>query len=181
MSSEIRTVLETAKKNNNLVALYRDELPVNEYTGFVVTLGKKLVILHRDSDFTLDGYVALRVDDVTYTEQVDDNKFMKRVLEGERLYAGTQTPKLTTAESWNELLSGVQASFGGWLTAETYSEDGQCFFLGVISRLDSNFLYLCQVDALGNKRAEETTIALQDLVTVTFGGRYLNIYRKYTR
>lgn len=182
MNQEIIQQLKSAKEKNCLMALYRDELEaVADYTGFVVLVGSQLVVLARESDFALDGYLALRLEDVTFLEQVDDNGFIRGVLAGEKLYDRVSPPRLTDADSWQGLLSGIQASFGGWLTVEALSDDGLCFFMGVIAGLDSNFLYLWQVDAQGIKHQEQTTVPLQDVVTIAFGGRYIETYRKYCK
>jgi len=182
MNKEIVTQLAAAKEKKSLMALYRDKLPNTlDYTGFPVLLGKELAILLRENDFQPDGYVAVRLDDLTFLEQVDDNGFIRSILQGEKLYDRVQAPKLVGADSWNSLISGIQGSFGGWLTVEALSDEELCFFMGVISALDSNYLYLRQVDALGVRHQEETTVPLQDIVTVAFGGRYIETYRKYCK
>lgn len=182
MSKEITDLLAAAKEKKSLMALYRDELPnVADYTGFPVVVGKELVVLARESDFLFDGYLAMNLEDITFVEQVDDNSFIRGILQGEKLYDRATPPRLTDADSWNGLISGIQASFGGWLTVEALSEEEFCFFMGVISGLDSNFLYLRQVDAMGARHQEETTVPLQDIVTVAFGGRYIETYRKYCK
>lgn len=182
MSKEINDLLAAAKEKKSLMALYRDDLPgVADYTGFPVLVGKGLVVVARENDFLPDGYVAMNLEDVTFVEQVDDNAFIRGILQGEKLYDRATPPKLTGADNWNGLISGIQASFGGWLTVESFSEDELCFFMGVISGLDSNFLYLRQVDAMGVRHQEETTVPLQDIVTIAFGGRYIETYRKYCK
>ena len=182
MNKEQMTALATAKEKKQLTALYRDELAqANDYCGIPVTLGRQLVVLARETDFALDGYVALRLADVTFLEQVDDAPFIHKLAQGEGLYQKVQPPRLADGDSWQGLLGGVKAAYGGWMTAETVDEEGSCFFMGILARVDGNYLYLNQVDPDGSRRQEETTVALQDLVTVTFGGRYVELYRKYSR
>lgn len=175
-------LLKKGKQNKHLLAVYRDELTdVIDYTGFPVIVGNEILVLAKENDFAVDGYVAVRLSDVTYIEQVDDNGFITKVLQGEKLLDKAVAPKLTDGNNWHQLLSGVQASFGGWLTAESISPDGQCFFLGTIVRVDSNNLYMKQIDAFGKQNGEEITISLQDLVTVGFGSRYITTYQKYSK
>ena len=179
---ELIEQLGKAKVDKNLMAVYRDKMPdIIDYTGFPVVLGNDILVLAREADFSIDGYVAMRVEDITYIEQVDDNGFITKILQGENVYTNVVPPRLTDGGNWHQLLSGVQASFNGWLTVETMSPEGQGFFLGNIVRVDSNCLYMKQVDALGKQSKDETTIILQDLVTVTFGGKYVEIYQKYSR
>lgn len=182
MEEEILQQLTTAKDKKNLLAVYRDDLAFStDYVGFPVAIGKELCIFARENDFQLDGYAALRLEDITLTEAVDDNGFMKKLLTGEKLYEKATAPRLTGADSWKALLDGVQASFGGWLTVESETEEEPAFAMGLISRLDSNFLYLRQVEPDGSFHQETTTVPLQDILTVTFGGRYVETYRKYCK
>lgn len=180
MNDEMQDRLKNAREKRQLMALYRDGLEQSaDYTGVPVLLCRELVVLLRENDFAPDGYAAMRVADITYMEQVDESPFIRKLLAGEKFYDRVATPRLVGAESWKSLLDGVKASFGGWLTVETMGDEGCCFFMGSIARLDSNFLYLRQVEADGTIHQEETTIPLQDIITVTFGGRYIETYRKY--
>ena len=180
MNQEIVAQLNRAREKRNLMAVYRDRLEVEDCSGIPVAVGRQLLILHRNRDFLLDGYLALRLEDITQLEQMDESDFIRRVCGGEKLYEKAAAPRLTSAEDWFQLLGGVKGSFGGWLAVECLSEGELCFYLGVISRLDVNFLQLRQVDADGFRHEEDTTIPLQDILTVSFGDRYLEIYKKYT-
>ncbi|WP_071431269.1 hypothetical protein [Angelakisella massiliensis] len=180
MNQEMLSRLKKAREKHSLMAVYRDGLEVEDYSGIPVAVGRQLVILHRNRDFLLDGYAALRLEDITELEQMDDNDFIRKVCVGEKLYDKASAPRLTSAEDWFQLLGGIKGSFGGWLAVECVSEGELCFYLGTISRVDVNFLQLRQVDADGFRHEEDTTVPLQDLLTVTFGDRYLEIYKKYT-
>ncbi|MEG1687228.1 MAG: hypothetical protein RR022_02645 [Angelakisella sp.] len=180
--NETKVWLNGAVVKKSLVALYRDELPdFGDPTGFAVATGPLLAVLARENDFAVDGYLAVRLEDITEAEQVDDNEFVRKLLTGERVYDKVTAPRLTGCDSWHALFGGIQASYGGWLTVEASSEEGSYFYLGSIARLDPNFLYLRQVDANGTVHPEETTVPLQDIVTVGFGGRYCELYRKYVK
>ena len=181
MNKEILKAIELAKKNNNFIGIYRDELYANDYQGFITNIGKTLLIMQKENDFTLDGYVAMRLEDITYTEVIDDNKFIKKVISGEKLIQNVTPPKLTSADSFQELFSGILATFGGWLTVGIDSPDGQGFFMGTVTRMDSNYMYMKQIDAMGIWNKDEITVPLQDIATVTFGDRYTEVYRKYAK
>lgn len=180
MDNDILNGLNTAKAERQLLAVYRDGLAQStDYTGFPVLVGRSLLLLAREVDFALDGYVAMRLEDVSFLEQVDDNAFIRRLITGEKLYDRLKTPPLAGADNWKAILDCIKASFGGWLSVESYDGGESSFIMGNISRLDPNFLYMRQVSADGTRHQEETTVPLQDITTITFGGRYIDLYKKY--
>lgn len=181
MDSEIRQALEQGRIQKQLVAVYRDGLPQSaDYTGFPVLVGEELMMLMREGDFALDGYVAMRLCDITQVEQVDDLPFIRKIATGENLYRQARPPKLAGSDSWRDVLGGVQSGFGGWLMVDSFDGEDSCFYMGIISRLDQNFLYIRQVGADGVRHQEETTVPLQDIVTIAFGTRYIELYRRYS-
>jgi hypothetical protein len=82
----IRSILESAARDGDLVRIYRNRLEPNEAaysTGIVVGLSDRLVMLHQLSDsIRLDGYEILRVRDVTAVEtDFSSKEFCLRALE----------------------------------------------------------------------------------------------------
>lgn len=65
MNQEMLSRLKKAREKHSLMAVYRDGLEVEDYSGIPVAVGRQLVILHRNRDFLLDGYAALRLEDIT--------------------------------------------------------------------------------------------------------------------
>lgn len=53
------------------------------------------------------------------------------------------------------------------------------FFVGVVSQVDNRQLIMRRVDADGRWHLEDASVPLQDITSLSFGGRYLEIYQKY--
>ena len=150
-----KDLLQKAMQQKNMMVLYRDELVAPEYAGVPVAVENELVVLQRQTNFVLDGYCALRTGDITEAEQMDDVPFLKKVMAGEKLYDAVKAPDFS-CRGWQELLEGIMAQYGGYLTMK-------------------------RVDALGNWLSDPLVLPLDDVTLVSFGDRYLEIFRKYCK
>ena len=179
--NEMIAVLASAAQKKQVMAVYRDETG-DSWSGIPVMTGPALVVLARERDFALDGYLAIAAGQITGVEQYDDNDFIRRAMEGEGIYRGCQAPAIPGCRDWKELLAGIRKAFSGWCIAECANEEGELFFyVGRIEGLEANYLTIRPVDAEGRWIKEPVEIPYEDLCTVGFGGNYLRVYQKYTR
>ena len=178
--NEAMTALEAAARKKQVMAVYRDETG-DSWSGIPVMTGPSLVVLARERDFALDGYLAIAANQISGVEQYDDNDFIRRVMKGEGLYNACRTPAIPGCRDWKELLEGIVTSFARWCIAECIDEEGElCFYVGKVDRLAENYLAMRPVDAEGRWIKEPVEIPYEDLCTVGFGGNYVRVYQKYT-
>ena len=179
--NEVMAALKAAAQKKQVMALYRDETG-DSWSGIPVMTGPALVVLARERDFALDGYLAVAAGQISGVEQYDDNDFIRRVMKGEKVYEGCRAPAIPGCRDWKELLAGIVKAFGGWCIAECTGEeeDGLYFYVGKVERLEENYFSMRPVDAEGRWLKEPVEIPYEDLCTVGFGGNYVRVYRKYT-
>ena len=176
-----KDLLQKAMQQKNMMVLYRDELVAPEYAGVPVAVENELVVLQRKTNFVLDGYCALRTGDITEVEQMDDVPFLKKVMAGEKLYDAVKAPDFA-CRGWQELLEGIMAQYGGWAAVECEGNpEESLYFLGRLMKVDSRYLTMKRVDALGNWLSDPPVLPLDDVTLVSFGDRYLEIFRKYCK
>jgi len=179
--NEIIKTLQAAADAGSVVAVYRDETG-DSWSGIPVMTGPAIAVLARERDFALDGYVAIAADQISGVEQYDDNDFIRRVMKGEHIYENCRRPDFFRGcRDWKELAEGILRGFSGWCIAECADEEGElCFYVGKILTLETNHLTLRPVGADGQWNKDAAVIPYEDLRTVSFGGNYLRVYRKYT-
>ena len=110
---EMMAALEAAAQKKQVMAIYRDDTG-DSWSGIPVMTGPALVVLARERDFTLDGYLAIAAGQITGVEQYDDNDFIRRVMKGEGIYEGCRPPAIPSCRDWKELLAGIVQSFDRW-------------------------------------------------------------------
>lgn len=64
------------------------------YAGIPVGQSQELLVLAREQEFQLDGWVVVRQKDITLVEQYDDNDFCRQVLAGEGVYDAVRAPRV---------------------------------------------------------------------------------------
>lgn len=175
-----RNALLSAMKEKNVLVLYRDDLPGEEFSGVPVSVEDELTVLHRQQDFRLDGYAALRTGDITMAEQMDDLPFCRRAFEGERVYEGVKVLPFSCG-NWDSLFEGIARHCGGWLSVRVENESDPLFFVGRLKSHDGRYLTMRCVGADGQWYPETATLSFSEITEVSFGDRYLGVFKKYCK
>lgn len=180
--NEMMKALQKAQEKGHVAAVYRDETG-DSWSGVPVLTGPGIAVLARERDFSLDGYIAIGEKEISGVERYDDNDFIRRVMEGERVYQNSKTPdSIRGCGDWKELLTGIIQGFSGWCIAECDDEEGEiCFYVGKLLALETNHFTLRPISADGQWNPDAAVILYEDLRTVSFGGNYLRVYEKYVR
>ena len=178
--NEMIKLLREAEKQGQVMAVYRDETG-DSWSGVPVMTGPGIVLLARERDFALDGFIAIGAKEISGVEQYDDNDFIRRVMKGEKVYQNSKAPgAVRGCGDWKELLSGISEGFSGWCIAECDDEEGEvCFYVGRVVTLETNHFTLRPVGADGKWNPDAAVILYDDLRTVAFGGNYLRVYQQY--
>lgn len=178
--NEMIKALRDAEKQGHVMAVYRDETG-DSWSGVPVMTGPSIVVLARERDFALDGFIAIWAGCISGVEQYDDNDFIRRAMEGEKVYQNSRSPAfLRGCGDWKEVLQGVLRGFSGWCIAECADEEGAlCFYVGKLLALETNHFTLRPIGADGQWTPDAAVILYEDLRTVAFGGNYLRVYGEY--
>ena len=111
---------------------------------------------------------------------MDDSPFCRRAFEGEKLYEGVRAPAFS-CKNWSALLEGILRHYGGWLSVRAENETDPLFFVGRLKSHDDRYLTMRCVGADGSWYPEPATLSLSELTSVSFGDRYLGVFKKYCK
>ena len=75
--------IQSAISRRAQVRLDRDEISARHVHGFPLRLESDLLLVHEVNDFRLDGYVVLRLRDITWVRDGECERFCEEVLKGE--------------------------------------------------------------------------------------------------
>lgn len=180
--NEMMKALREAEKQGHVTAVYRDETG-DSWSGVPVLTGPSIAVLARERDFSLDGYIAIAEKEISGVERYDDNDFIRRVMEGEKVYQNSKAPRgFRGCGDWKEVLQGIVDGFDRWCIAECADEEGAlCFYVGRLLTLETNHFTLRPIGADGEWNPDAAVILYEDLRTVSFGGNYLRVYGEYVR
>ena len=165
------------KKVQNTRA-YPDEPTHN---GFVLGLGRDLVLLQQFHDFYPEGFTALRVADIKRVRSGVHERFWERMFRGEGLMGLVGISHNMPLDDFRSLLAALR-SLGQNVIVESEhrkTAEHDDFSIGRVVALDDESVSLLNFDPLGVWEDDPSVIDLGDITKVQFDTPYINTISKY--
>lgn len=171
--------LRAAAARHGYVCVARDAVTERRIRGFVLAMSDELVLMQEIYDFASDGYVIVRLRDVTGVRDGDYERFDARVLAGEGIRA-ERPRKAIDPSSWRTVFASLAG--GGWPLALVESENGDDgdFWVGRVLGAGETSVAFHYVSPVGVWDAEPEEIEYDDVTRVCFGDRYTTVLARYT-
>jgi hypothetical protein len=153
------------------------------HNGFVLGLGRDLVLLHQFHDFYAEGYTALRVADIKRVRSGEHERFWEEMLRGEGLMDRVGIPHDVPLDDFRSLLTTLHGR-GQHVIIECEdprTADYDDFFIGRIVALDDETLSIRCFDSMGRWDDEPCIIAYGDITKIQFDTPYINTLTKYLK
>ena len=153
---------------------------ISEKALYAIPLGlsEDLVLLQGLDDFDLDGYLIIRLKDITSVEISKSQVFRLHILKEEGVLDQIKKPALSSLDHWKDVLEELSA-IGNNIIVQCESLESTEFYIGAIIAIDKKSLYLLYFDAFGEWDEEPTEISLRDITSVQIDSRYCTIISKY--
>lgn len=167
----LREFLDEAMAAGWVVDLQREELD-QDRMGWVVGLGDEWLLLHQVSDrIWLDGYLAMRIDDVTGVRDLNEahDGFMPRALALRE--QKPQAPETIDLTSLPALLQTAAAAFP-LVSMAVERDDDPYAVIGAIASLSDDYVTVRPITPAATWDDEPDELALDDITTVIFDAEY---------
>jgi hypothetical protein len=152
------------------------------HNGFVLGLGRDLVLFHQFHDFYPEGYTALRVADVKRVRSGEHERFWEAIFRGEGLMDRVGIPYDVPLEDFRSLLAALHGRGQHViLECEGRRTDDDDFFIGRIIDLGDEAVSLRYFDPLGRWDEEPCVIEYGDITKIQFDTPYINTISKYLK
>lgn len=173
---EITAVLEEACRQTLLCRMFLKADP-NCYNCFPLKSGPELLLYMDEQDFRLDGYVVRRIRDIVEISSKED--ITRSILESEGVLDEVR-PVDIDLTSWDTVLQYFSSNRCNAIFESEDRNSGQIdFSIGRLAKVDDRYLYVLGFDANGNWEEKPMRIAFSELVSISFGTRYVEIFSKY--
>lgn len=167
-----RSTLDAAASDLGLVRVHRSIAGADLSEGYVVGIGSKWLLLAvLDDRIVLDGYTAVRVDDIRKVRVKKNQSFVRRALEMREQWPPTRPPEVELDRT-GDLIRSVAAA---WPLVTFFAErdDPDLCYIGrpvAWSGKSADWLHITSqaewdVDAIDRRH-------LRDVTRVDFGGLY---------
>jgi len=160
-------------KASDFRKIVREGIDPDPLYGIVLRESDNLTLVARELDFVFDGYQVVRKADVTASTSTAGNKYGFKLLKAEGALSSIAVPDVDLG-SWRDLFSSLGTGRFVWLENETTGD----FTVGPIVRVNPKSVRVHYFDAAG-KWQDGQTFKYEDITTVQFGTRYLNLHAKY--
>ena len=151
------------------------------HNGFVLGIGRELVLLHQFHDFYPEGYTALRVADIERVRSGEHERFWEAMFRGEGLMERAGIPYGVPLDDFRSLLGALHGR-GQHVVIECESREkanDNDFLIGRIIALDEESVSILHFDSIGVWYDEPSVIAHGDITQVQFDTPYINTITRY--
>lgn len=162
------------------VKIERFYIECNAIHCFPILLGKKLLFVRCENDFELDGYMILRLKDITNIRSDESERFLKLILREEGIIPHENNQVVTKIDDWEDLFKELK-ELGKYYIVECERLDDGDFYLGEIIKVNKQSIVFQHFDGVGEWEEKPTKIAYKDITSVSVDKRYINIISKYVK
>ena len=162
--------LAAAMAENQIVKLWRASIDSDRLSGYVVGLSKTWVLLQEIDDyaFVLDGYKAVRLNDISNFQA--DGSFAGEYFRQRGFFPETQADlDLTELHSLLHCVSKRYAMF----MIEREKAEPNIGFIGVAEGLTKRSLWMKKFSS-NAKWIDTEKFKMKDITSINFGGGYVN-------
>lgn len=151
------------------------------HNGFVLGLGRDLVLLHQFHDFYTEGYTALRVADVKRIRSGEHERFWEAMFRGEGLMERVGIPYEVPLDDFRSLLEALHLR-GQHVIIECEdrkTEEDDEFYIGRIVSRDDEAITIRHFDSMGRWDDKPCVIDYGGITKIQFDTPYINTITKY--
>jgi hypothetical protein len=176
ISSVLKELTDSAAESRLVTVVRRGEM--EDLTCIPVAVGSRLMLVrHLNPEMLLpDGYVIVRVQDVTGVTVSDWDRAVRRALAAESLLpdpAGTPAVRL---DDWASVLADLHAR-GEPLSLEC-EEAEEGYVMGVLTVLGQDGTRIRPILSDGDWDDDDWTVYHEGITRVCFGRRYIEVFRR---
>lgn len=177
MRSIPTSVLKKFRDAQSPVSIDRELIDPNTLHGFIVDFDDDWLMVQREYDFRLDGWLFLRRSNITNIRSTDTNVFQKLLMEEEGTFSDVDFEQRFPNGGIVELLINLKPHRVVIFEEET--EDEGEFSIGFIRGIDGDLVTLNYFSGTAEIDEEPTHIALDKVTSISFDTNYTLHYERH--
>lgn len=162
------------------IKIKRSKINADDLNVIPLAIGQNLVLLQDLNDFDLDGYVIIRIKDITSVVITKSQQFSQFILKEECILNQIKKPSIKSVDNWGNVLTEL-SNLGKNIIVECESMETSKFFIGKIVAIEKKSLFLLYFNGAGEWDEKPTEILLKDITSISFNSRYINVISKYLK
>jgi hypothetical protein len=179
--NKLRKQLDGLLKTQAKVRVMRKFEDTNYRYGFVIGLSYDWLLLRQYHDFHLDGYVALRIQDISEVRSGRSEQHWEKMLTAEGLLDKT-VPEYISLHHITTLIKSLQERGQNIIIrCEELSNTGAEFCIGKVISVEDNHVSFACFDGAGIWEEQPYLIPLCSITLVEFESPYVVLFSKHLK
>jgi hypothetical protein len=152
------------------------------HNGFVLGVGRSLVLLHQFHDFYPEGFTVLRLEDVLSVRHDENERFWERMFRSEGILDRVGIPYEVPLDDLRTLLQALsERKLHVILECEKPNPEESGFYIGRLVSVGRKAVSLLYFDPLGRWDEKPDVISYETITKVQFDTPYINTLSKYLK
>lgn len=179
-TSAVKSEIENFIENVSLCRFDRKRIASNAFDGFPLKISGELCLFSTIHDFLQDGYVIVRLKDLTSVRVSDVEQFQQSLIKNQGLVDEKvcYNSPLKEVENLHEVLKAFAAKDEIIIVESEKKEE---FYIGKVKKVTKSHILFHHFDALGNWEESYEKINIDSITLITIKSRYINAYVNYFR
>ena len=146
----------------------------NSYSLFPLKVNDKFMLCASEYDFTFDGYTIRRLEDI---EEIQTGAKYQEIVKNEKIFNDIEQINVKI-DTWKDVFSSLY-NLNENVIIECEDLDDNMFYIGKIEKVNDGDLEFKAFDnnAIWDKNVN--SIKYENITSVTFKSRYINVFSKY--
>ncbi|MFA5385856.1 MAG: hypothetical protein WC364_14580 [Eubacteriales bacterium] len=175
-------VIEVLQKNtdpHNVVCVNRNEIDSDLLFCIPLIIEQNFLLAHYLYDFNLDGYIIVRIKDITSVKSDEKESYIMSILKNESIYY-TKEPPIIRLNNMKIIFTDLK-NLNKIVIIESESIQNGDFYIGKIMEIKRSSLVFLSFNELGEWDEETKEIMYKDITMIKFDDNYSTIFSKYVK
>ena len=168
-------------ENEMLITIERTQADENKITGFPLVLSDSLVVMSKIVDFHDEGFVVIRLEDITDTDSKESSVFYEDICINEGLQKRAYENPIDDVTDFASVLRQL-CTYDKFVGVQCEYEDSELFYsLGHVLGVDEGIVHFKNFDTMGVWQDETRKIPLDKVTLVAIEDHYSKMFYKYVK
>ena len=167
-------------ENEMIITIEREQVDKNErIIGFPLVLSNELLVMSKIVDFHDEGFVVIRVQDITDAYSKEHDVFYEEICIKEGLKGKVDESPIKEAMDFASVLRQL-LNYNKFISIQCEFEDNELYYsIGRISSIEADAVHFDNFDKMGVWEDDKRLIPLNKISLVGIGDYYSSIFHKY--
>lgn len=163
--------------HRRLISIRRESIDNARIQGLLLGFSKELVLINYVADFRLDGFMVLRLKDISEIGSDKTDELQTEILKANNIYSQVDFEKDYVFSGWHSVFTTIAVEY----QLITIEDEGEypILMMGKIDNVGSESIKIHEFTGAARWQDEISEMYYDDLSSFQAGNHYTNVYQQY--